>query len=761
MNLFKIKIKIRESNEGSRTTHVNNGFIQQNLRRNKKGLLHNNFPRLVLLVLISTAGFYSVYSQGTEAIKAVRRDKAPVIDGRLDDESWTDVPVFSNFRMVEPVPGSDPTEQTEIKVIYNNKSLYIAVRCFEKDPRKISANSMQHDNSEERNEDMLSLLIDPFQDKRNAYMFIVNPRGARSEGFASGEHLSLAWDGLWDAKCRIDNEGWTAEIEIPFHTISFNPKLTEWGINIERYIARKQEVIRYSGINLNSFFANPREAGVLEGIGNIKPGLGITIRPSAKASMSDSKTDSLNPSKDLTGGIDIYKNITPNLTAALTINTDFAETEVDERKLNLTRFPLYYPEKRTFFLEGSDVFEFGSTSSSSFIPFFSRRIGLIEGEPVPLQWGGKVYGKVGNTNISMLDVQSSRSGDISPANMFAARISQNIFDESRVGMILTNGSQNGTPNTLAGADFRYKTSRLMGSENLSVDIWGVKNWNEAKEGNKSGYGVKIDYPNDLIDAAVSYTYFGDSIDPGLGFLPRKAYHSLSTSISYMPRPEKGFLGNLIRQWFFQARLTGYWDLQGEIESMRIFTAPVNFRTESGEHIEFNIILNREVLPEDFEIADGVIIPKGDYKYISYAAQASTASHRKAIFDVNYNFGGFYDGSYNDLETEFSLKLNGYATMQIGGNFVRGVMPEGNFNENVYFTRINLFLSPDLGINNYLQFDDVTNKMGYNGRFFWQIRPGNIIYFVYNNNTLRVFDPDSRFKITEDEIIFKIQMSIRF
>lgn len=694
-------------------------------------------------------------------IRAFKSEQSPVIDGKLNESLWDLAIPFSDFRMVEPTPGSDPTEKTEIKVIYDLKGIYFGIRCYDSEPQRISANTMEHDKSEERNEDQISLLLDPFLDKRSAYIFIINPKGARSEGFASGEHYNLGWDGLWEARCQTDSEGWTGEIFISFKTISFNPKLTSWGINIERYIARKQEVIRYSGISLNGFFSNPKEAGLITGIENIKQGLGVTFRPYAKVSRNDNKTDDIDPSKDLKGGFDIYKNITPNLVGAVTVNTDFAETEVDARRLNITRFPLYYPEKRTFFLEGSDIFDFGSTSSSTFLPFFSRRIGLIEGQQVPLKWGTKFFGKISNTNLAILDVQSGSSEMTAPTNMFAGRISQNIFDESKVGVILTNGSQSGKQNTLAGADFKYKTSRFMGGDNFSVDLWGVKNWNEAKGGNKNGFGFKIDYPNDLIDAAVSYTFLGDSLDPGLGFLPRSAYHSLYTSCSYMPRLEKGWIGSVVRQWFFELRMTNYWNLNGELESRQIFTAPVNFRTESGEHIEFNVIPNREVLPVDFEVSEGIIIPKGDYSFLNYRFEVNTASYRKAQFDFSYRFGEFYDGHYNDIETGVTLKLDGYATMELGANLVRGNLPQGKFSENVYFTKLNLYITPDLGITNYVQFDDITNQIGYNGRFFWQIRPGNTIYLVYNNITERLFDPDKRFQMKEDQLLFKVQMSIRF
>jgi hypothetical protein len=722
-----------------------------------ESLFYRRYTILLFLCILITCH----YSAAQEMIiEAIRVNEEPVLDGRLNDTAWNNAVRFTGFKMVEPSPGSDPTEKTEVRIVYDKFSLYIGIRCFDSEPQKIAANSMQHDNSEEKSEDQVSILLDPFQDKRSGYLFIVNPKGARSEGYSTGEHYTLAWDGIWDAKSRIDAEGWTTVIRIPFKTISFNPRLKEWGINIERYIARKQEVIRFSGISLNSFFSNPAAAGLLVGIDSINQGLGITFRPYGRGSTNHNASDSNSVSNALNAGFDLYKNITPNLVAAITYHTDFAETEVDDRQLNLTRFPLFYPEKRTFFLEGSDIFDFASGSSANFVPFFSRRIGLNDSTSVPILWGAKVFGKVGNTNISALDVQSAHSGPIPSQNMFASRISQNIFKESKAGIVLTNGNPLGEKNTLAGADFNYITSRFMGSRNFSTNLWGIKNWNESKGGNKSAWGFKIDYPNDLLDMAIIYNFYGDSLNPGLGFLPRNACHYLYSGFAYMPRPKKGWLAKAVRQWYFEFRVDNYWNLSGQLESRSIFTAPINIRTQSGEHIEFNIIPNREVLPEDFEVSPGVIIPKDDYRFVNYRAEFNSAGYRKAQLDLSYRFGQFYSGIYNNLEAGVTLKMYGYATFRFGANIVRGDLPEGKFSENVYQVKLNLYITPNLGLSNDLQYDDVSNQMGYNGRFFWQIRPGNTVYLVYNNIQLRYWDPESHFQPQEEEVSLKVQLSIR-
>lgn len=351
-----------------------------------------------------------------EELTAVRVKEGPKVDGLLTDPAWQSAFAITGFRMVEPRPGEDPSEKTEARVLYDDASLYIGVYCHDSEPARISANTMAHDSGnvqstmgyghapQTSSDDVVRILLDPFQDKRNAYIFFVNSRGARGEGLAYAGSSSLNWDGIWEADSRRLEDGWSTEIRIPFKTISFRPGLTVWGLNIERTIARKMEVIRLSGTTRDSNFYNPNEAAALQGIEGVKQGLGITFRPYSLASASKNNLVSGAYHGDLDGGFDLYKSFTPNLVGVASYNMDFAETEVDERRINLTRFPLFFPEKRMFFLEGSEVFSF--SSSVSFMPFFSRRIGLFEGAQIPVRFGAKLYGKVGNTNLAILDVQT-------------------------------------------------------------------------------------------------------------------------------------------------------------------------------------------------------------------------------------------------------------------------------------------------------------------------------------------------------------------
>ncbi len=359
-------------------------------------------PRPLFLALLL---FFTVpVTAQSPSLKALHVERGPIIDGRLQDEVWKKAEPFTDFRRVFPTEGA-PTETTELRVLYDDDNLFLGVFCHDSEPAKICGNTMAHDADDEgENDDNIKVLLDPFLDKRNAYIFFVNACGARSEGLAFGEHSSLNWDGIWDARSRSLEDGWSCEIRIPFKTISFKPDLPHWGINVERYIPRKQETIRLSGVKQDNFFNNAAEASPLEGLLDLKLGTGITFKPYGAARALQNHLQPGGTQYQWDGGFDIYKNFTPSFVGAFSYNTDFAETEVDERRVNLTRFPLYYPEKRTFFLEGSEIFNFGTTSTQSFSPFFSRKIGLYQGNQVPVIFGTKVFGRLGGTNLAFLDV---------------------------------------------------------------------------------------------------------------------------------------------------------------------------------------------------------------------------------------------------------------------------------------------------------------------------------------------------------------------
>jgi len=721
------------------------------------------FLTIFIITFIFTSSIFPSSGSG-QKLKVLKISEKPKLDGKLNDVAWRDVPVFSEFRMVHPETGNDPTERTELKIAYTSKHLYIGVKCYSDDPKNISVNTMKYDQHARwsNGDDTVKILIDPFLDMRNAYVFIVNPKGAQTDGLASGEHFSANWDGIWDVATSIDKTGWTAEIEIPFKTLTFNSSINEWGINVERYISKKMETSRLSGISKDSFFYNPTIAARAGDFEGMKQGLGLTFKPYMILSADKDESAGTEREWTLDGGFDLYKNFTPNLVGVFTYNTDFAETDVDERQINLTRFSLYFPEKRAFFLEGSDIFSFGSGLHRAFVPFFSRSVGIYNEEYiVPIEYGMKVFGKVGNTNLALLNVKTKDSEWLPGSNFTAGRIYQNIFAQSKAGIIFTKGNPDGIENnSMLGFDFNFSTSKFLKNKNFNAGGWWVYNWNSIEEGKHYGYGIKIDYPNDLWDISLTYNFFGDSLEPGLSYLPRNGIQKISPVIQFKPRPDKGFMGKLIRQFRFEFFGAIYMDLDGNVISSRIFTAPINFRTESGDHFEFNIIPEKEVLDEPFELSDKIIFPEAEYSHTRFRAQFHSASHRKIDLAMNYTFGGFYSGNLSELKIGSSYKHGGNFKADVSVLFLRGDFPEGKYRKNLFRLSSDLFLNPNMGLMGLLQFDDDSNEMGVNVRFKWRLSPGNIVYLVYNKNWERIWDPAARFQMINDLGIFKLQFSIR-
>jgi len=706
-----------------------------------------------------------IHSNGTNVkLKTLKISNEPKIDGKLDDIVWKNIPEFSDFKMIIPDTGNKPSEKTTLKIAYSEKHLYIAVKCFISDPKKITVNTLKYDQHSKRSngDDTIKILIDPFLDMRNAYVFIVNPKGARTDGLASGENFSSNWDGIWDAATSINKKSWSVEIEIPFKTLTFNSENKEWGLNVERYIAKNMETIRLSGISKDSFFYNPSIAARIGDFKGMKQGLGITFKPYMVLSAERGVSDTTGRKWKIDGGFDLYKNFTPNLVGVFTYNTDFAETEVDERRINLSRFSMYYPEKRAFFLEGSDIFSFGSGIRRTFLPFFSRRIGIYNSKHiVPVDYGLKIFGKMGGTNIALLNVKTRDSEWIPGKNFIAGRVYQNIFSRSKAGIIFTKGNPNNTEeNSMLGFDFNYSTSTFLKNKNFIAGGWWVYNWNSRKEGKHYGYGFKIDYPNDLWDIALVYNYFGDSLEPGLSYLPRNGVQIIRPMVIYMPRPEKGFIGKLIRKFYFEFFSSIYFDLNGKVLSAKAFTAPINFKTESGDHFEFNIIPQKEVLDEPFRFSNNITFPENEYNQTRFRVQFNSAKHRKIDMGLNYSFGNFYSGKLTRLDIGSSFKHGGNFKLDINLLFLRGTFPEGKYRKNLFRISSDVFLSPNVGLMGLIQFDDDSNELGINFRFKWRFSPGNIIYLVYNKNWEKVWDPSARFDMINDLGILKLQLSIR-
>jgi hypothetical protein len=714
-----------------------------------------------VLFALSTSAAAANQPQETTGARTVatRTAEAIRVDGRLDEAAWQRAAPIGRFVQREPIEGSEPSESTDVRVLYTDSALYIGVLCHDRSPREIVSTQLTRD-AELDVDDRILIVLDPFFDHRNGFFFEVNPAGARSDGQVSNnaERLSLEWDGIWNAVARITDEGWIVEIEIPFKTLRFKPGQTTWGFNVEREIKRRQEIDRWTAARQNIWIGNLAEAGRLEGLEGVRQGRGLDLRPHASVAAANGDPESAL-------GVDVFKNLTPSLSAALTVNTDFAETEADLRQVNLTRFPLFFPEKRAFFLEGAGVFDVaGLVNTTDIRPFFSRRIGLLEDLAVPIRVGAKLTGRQGHYNVGVLDIETGSlddpaltGGSVPRQNLLAARVSRNILQQSWIGGIVTHGNPTGAgDNTLIGGDARFATSTFRGNKNLSLDLYLFATDDEASRSRAGAGGFKLDYPNDRWDVALNFKQIGENFRPALGFVPRAGIRKTDVSIAFQPRPDRWG----IRQFFFELEPAVVTNLRNQVETWSVFTAPFNLRTESGEHLEWNYIPQFERLDEPFEVSPGVVIPPGSYQWTRYRAEVETATKRPWVVEAAWWWGGFYGGTLRQIEASVTLKPNTHVAVSAQAERNDVTLPQGRFYTEMLTIRADYNFTPDISWANLAQYDNESRIAGWQSRFRWILRPGNDLFLVVNRGWFRTFD-DGRFEPRFDRESAKLQYTFRF
>jgi len=722
--------------------------------------------RLALLVVLSLTVVATATPAGAgtslPSVTAVQPTDEIRLDGRLDEEAWESAGAITDLIQQSPRPGEPTPYRTEIRFLADDDTLYLGVVCHDPHPDRIVVHTMQRDGNMQ-GDDSLALVLDTFGDQRTGYFFRVNAAGTRQDGLISGpENLSLDWDGIWNARTERTADGWTAEIVIPAQTLRFTPGLAEWGLNVERLVPRDRTTVRWAAAVLDASLFDLRRAGQLLGVGDVRQGRGLSLSPYGLV-RSDRDLEEDRGTVQGDAGLDITYNLTPDLTGVVTVNTDFAETEIDFRQVNLTRFALFFPEKRTFFLEGSNLFEFGIGLGQDFIPFFSRRIGLYDGAPVPVMGGVKLLGRSGKWGLGMLDVVTGKSTNTDQANLFVGRVTYDVDDHLTVGAIGTAGDPDGVhDNTLIGVDAVWRTSTFRGDKNLAFGGWAAGSAGDVPDGQRYGWGVKLDYPNDLWDLFLIVKEFGDGLDPALGFLPRPGTRWYQGGGAYQPRPTGGTFG-WARQLFLETYLTYVEDLEGRAESWRLFTAPFNAETESGEHLEANVAPQFERLDEPFEIAEGVFIPPGDYHFTRYRAEAQSSHHRPWRVGASVWFGDFYTGSLTQWESFISYTTPaGHLQLRLDAENNFADLPEGDFIQRLWLFTTVYALTPDLVLSALAQYDSKTRNLGVNARFRWTIQPGNDLFVVWNHNWQHPVDVANRLALRplEDHITVKLRWTFR-
>jgi hypothetical protein len=728
---------------------------------------------------------------GDAAQKTVRIQRAaerPVIDGVLDEEIWVRAPVIADLHQVTPVEFASPSERTEVYVLYDRDALYVGARLFDSEPEAINARILRQGQNI-NTDDRFFVHIDPFNNRRSGYLFGVNPNGVRYDGVFEGvTQRQFDWDGIWQAAASITPDGWVVEIEIPFKTLSFDPSTTTWRMNFARNIERKNEGMAWSSRNRNTDLST---MGDVTGISQIEQGRGLDVVPSV--SVRDRRAIGPVAAESATEpSLDVFYKITPQLNASLTVNTDFSATEVDDRQVNLSRFSLFFPERRDFFLQDVDIFLFGRLQQDG-RPFFSRRIGINSaGQPVPLEVGGKVSGRIGRFDIGTLAVQQEAYRDpsnpaevIESSTSLVGRVAANVLEESSVGMIVTKGDPTSNrDNTVAGADFRYLNSQLLRGKSLEGDAWFQQSDTPGLDGDDAAFGVNLSMPSSSgWRAEAGYTQIESNFYPALGFVRRTGVDDLSLSTGHTWRPR----GTALRTLFSGLNITRieYLDdvfVNGEkldVQTQNINLQALNVDFNSQDSVSLGFSNSKEGLDAPFNISRGVVIPAGLYSFDQLNVSMRSGDQRAIGGGFFINDGEFYDGERFGITTfigwrpspHFRTNLN-YQYNEIsfpgkGDDLLPSGLPRCTTLDCAFVTRVarlslETIFSSRWSWVNLLQYDNVSRTIGVNSRLHWIPQAGREAFLVLNHNLRdNPLEPSTDFKTSFSEVTLKYSYTFRF
>lgn len=712
-------------------------------------------------------GFRGPQAGRTVAATRLAPGERVTLDGRLDESVWARAPTAEGFLQQEPVEGQTPTERTEVRVVFDADHLYIGAVLHDSDPAGIIGYERQRDQGL-GSDDRFMLILDTFLDGRTGYFFETNPAGVMGDGLVENTGntgVNKAWDGIWEAQTTRHARGWSAEIRIPFRTLNFDERSAVWGINFQRTIRRKQEEVVWSGYRRNQGLLRPINAGRLTGLTDVTQGLGLEVVPYGAAAWRDEA--GVSSETPLNAGADLNYSLTPSLRASLTVNTDFAETEVDQRRVNLTRFPLLFPEQRAFFLENASVFEFAPLNGVR--PYFSRRIGLDEQEQrvIPVDYGARLAGQAGAYDLGVLHV---RTGDVDtrPHEEFTvARVKRNFLAQSSIGFIYTRRATGAGGDELAapdrhtiGTDLDLFTSTFLGDKNFQFQAFYLWHTDPDPEGtssaaDRSSRGFRINYPNDVWRMHLSYREFGDAWDPAVGFVQRRGFRRANPVLTFSPRPD--WLGG-VRNLEFRAYYEHLTDLDNRLLTRETGVTLLGVHYDTGDEFAVQKNFRFEQLDGPFEIHPGVVLPVGTYSFDDWVVNLESARHRPMSGRLSLRTGQFWSGDRSGIELAVTGRPYPGVTASAEWEREQVDLPQGPFTTDLLRLIGSWHATPWVSLDGNVQYDTITQITGLYTRLRWILRPGSDFYLVYTENWRTIED---RFHTLSRGATTKINYTHRF
>ncbi len=699
---------------------------------------------------------------GPKSLAAVRATGAIDVDGDLSDAAWAAAVPVSDFVQQDPHVNEPASEHTEVRVLVDNEALYFAIRCDDSQPDRIIARERRRDNTLAA-DDRFEIVLDTFHDHRNGYHFVTNPLGTQYDAMITdeGQDNNVDWNERWWSATRITSQGWTAEIKFPLTTMRSDETVDTYGVNFKRFIRRKNEIAQWTGWDRDFTFLQVSQAGHLTGLAGLHTGLKLRIKPyllggvkrgAAPSGTSTSRIDAI--------GLETMRfSLTPALTAEITANTDFAQTEVDDAVVNLTRFPVFFPEKREFFLERAGIFEFGlggrrgGQFERNLQMFFSRRIGLTDDrQPVPMRGGGKLVGHGGGFDIGLLNVQTGDHGGRQGSNYTVFRAKRNVFARSNLGLFTSNRQSSGSDyNRVLGGDANFTLFK-----NTDVQGFLAKSWTpDVSRGTFQDFSgrAKYNWMTDIYEVFVEHLYVGENFQHDVGYVRRRGVRRSDALFVWEPRP-KDFLG--IRNFVVRSEVTYLTNTHNVLQTReQIVQGTARWQTDDAARA--NVTRTFDRLRPPFAIARGVTIPAGDYLFTDRFFEVEGSSKRHAAGRLRYGYGDFYGGTRQYVQVAPGFKPSSVMSLEASYEYNEVSLKQGAFTTHVLNARMNLNLSNRWLTTTLAQYDSASKRHVAFFRVNYIYRPGDNLFFVFN----RTSDRDTAGRPPDYQVMIKLTRSIDF
>ena len=715
---------------------------------------------------------------------ATRVSTAPQIDGLIDEAVWSQAVVLSGFVQAEPDEGQPVSERTEVRVIYDDEAIYIAATNYDREPDRIIANVLRRDESNANNDSFL-VTLDTYHDHRNGYVFETNPMSARYDAQIVGEggggfgrffsrSVNVDWDAVWQSRARVTDEGWVVEIAIPFWELRFDLDQQDWGINFQRVIRRKTETAYWAPVPRQFNETRLSLSGMVDQL-QLRQPRNLQVRPYAIGGFSRGLAEGVvvpGVGVDYTDdyladiGGDLKWGITSNLTFDGTINTDFSQVEADDQQINLTRFSLFFPEKREFFLENAGFFDFGGggfgggggrgfVGGSQVVGFHSRTIGIGPGnQEIPLWGGGRLTGKVGPWSVGTLIMQSQAtdatlSDPSFPSNNYiVGRVSYDVGDRSRVGTLFTNRqAASDDYNRELGFDGRWGIN-----EETTVDAWIMKTETPGLDGEDLAGSVRFDWSSPLFQVRGSYIDIGNNFNPEMGFVTRTGIRAAEPSVYWTPFfPDSAYFRNFSPHANYRYTT----DDQGELLSEYLH---LDWDTFFKQGDKASVAHNRrfELLEFPFEISEGVIIPPGPYEWSETNLELESDAGRPVDGSFNYTKGGFWSGDRTETRVQAGWRPGPRINVRLAWTRNDVDLPQGAFTTDLASLRADFDFTTEISLRSLIQYNSQVDQLLANIRLRYIYVPGSDLYVVYNESQLTEGSA-----LIDRAIIFKVIHLLRF